>query len=154
MAAGSAGASPPTPPSVPRLAAAARRVTNVGGDGARGTWEAVRGVLEESARLHASWTELAQRIEEAEAILAEGESELAELAEVELGEARTSLVTLAEEARTALVADPEDARRRVIVEIRALGLGGSSSWRMRWISPYPFARSSPASKGVAPTTSS
>ena len=85
-----------------------------------------RGVLEESARLHASWTELAQRSEEAEAILAEGESELAELAEVELGEARTSLVSLAEEARTALVADPEDERRRVIVEIRA-GTGGDEA---------------------------
>lgn len=85
-----------------------------------------RGVLEESARLHASWSELAQRIEEAEAILAEGESELAELAEAELGEARTSLVSLAEEARTALVADPEDERRRVIVEIRA-GTGGDEA---------------------------
>ena len=55
MAAGSAGASPPTPPTVPRLAAAARRVTNGGGDGARGTWEAVRGVLRKnfSARVQA-----------------------------------------------------------------------------------------------------
>lgn len=85
-----------------------------------------RGALEESARLHASWSELETRITEGEAILGEPDSELAELARDEVAEARAALLDLQESARAALVADPEDERRRVIVEIRA-GTGGDEA---------------------------
>jgi peptide chain release factor 1 len=89
-------------------------------------------LLREQGQL-AEVADLAERLEactrrraEAEAILAEEDSELAELAEEDLLRLEEEERALDREIKAALVTEPEDLRRKVIVEIRA-GTGGDEA---------------------------
>ncbi len=85
-----------------------------------------RAEVEDVVHMFADYEAARKAADEAQALMADGDAEMKELAEVELAEANASMEALTEKIRRGLLPrDPRDSRN-VIVEIRA-GAGGEEA---------------------------